>query len=145
MRRIECAECSRGAPRSMSIGFSRRLKYRMCETDRFDVMKSILRSSHIARPSSFSSRFLRSLHALSLFRRFTIFVGQEKRYARNEERSLVVGNPSRFIAGKTLHVANNKLIHPIEMKFCAPHILIQCNISFVIPPDILRTIFCFTI
>lgn len=76
---------------------------------------------------------------------FHDFCGTKKRYARNEEKSLVGAISRDSSRRKTLHVANNKLIHPIEMKFCAPHILIQCNISFVIPPDILRTIFCFTI
>lgn len=115
--------------------------YRICETDRFDVTRSILRSSHIARPSSFSSRFLRSLY-FGVSR----FLWDKKKDTRGTKRgrlSLAISRDSS--RRKTLHVANNKLIHPIEMKFCAPHILIQCNISFVIPPDILRTIFCFTI
>jgi len=104
----------------------------MCEVDYFDVVKCILQSFHIL---AFFSFLTISILSFSLFILFILafynLCKRQKKYMQNEER-LIVDATSPIHRHKTLHIANNKLIHLIEIKFYLIFILIQSSISFTI-------------
>lgn len=118
-------------PGSISIDFTRRLKYGMREADRFDVIKCILQSPHIARPffpflnvPSFPSLTLRILFILT----FHDFCGMKNKCTRETKKSCMLEQSRRLSLSNFAHW-DNKLIHFIETKFAC---LIQFNISFAI-------------